>query len=500
MQSHDVDIEEEIFSLLASLSKYINTDDLYGVLMDLAIVSLNEESNFTKVANLVEKISREPFQEVVCGLTSFASSKLLSLVWSVYKNPNFEHLKNSSVIQDFLSKCLTLPSGRPIALQSVRECMAQLESFSSNISDSSLSSIASVETTSARVVHTIRFLISKNISIEGIRELEQEGLIDRLVSEISRFLTANRSRYLSGSVDKKWYQDEIFKRLEVIRSFYGINMTMRIPIILIDTLWQLLSTVPEELEVYFMMLKQGMRLDSSIGDYPEFLHIYQNIICNPTIDWSLCGEEAYSCFETYFQGLETILRGLSLLPSQRPPHLGLDTLWKIAFYIPVSATQKVSVDLLLKSYEDMYMTKADVHMDFINRVFEQMNDSTAKLTSTNPKEVATQKKLISRCVDILHAALFKSKSPSEPSHAMRGCMSRIKVIVHFKRVVNSLNYSNQMNSFRTEKGTEITLNLDVHPMQTVLQLKMKIAVAVNLGTAAHKVYFENALKGAFDSR
>ena len=88
---------------------------------------------------------------------------------------------------------------------------------------------------------------------------------------------------------------------------------------------------------------------------------------------------------------------------------------------------------------------------------------------------------VSRCVTILSAALVKSKGHVDLAHAIRGCMSRFQVVVHYRRIHTYYNPSTHADITRIEKGSEGKVTLAVHPLHTVLQLKERIKDLVELG-------------------
>ncbi len=74
---------------------------------------------------------------------------------------------------------------------------------------------------------------------------------------------------------------------------------------------------------------------------------------------------------------------------------------------------------------------------------------------------------VSRCVTILSAALVKSKGHVDLSHAIRGCMFRFQVVVHYLRIHMYYNPSTHADITRIEKGSEGKLTLALHPLHTV---------------------------------
>lgn len=505
MQSHDTDIVDEIFTLLVSASVSLG-DDLYEALVNMAVEALapevspvarqnSQNENFTKIAGFIEKIARESFREVVGCLSERSSSKLLSLIWLLYKNPSFESLKCSVMIQELLGKCLSLASGKQIVQQNIRECLVEL-AILKDLSPENPTAATAVEVQAAKVVHTLRFLISKNISVEGIRALETEGIALCVIGELDRFVKSNREKFEVGE-GKKWYIGEVSSRLQALRQFYGLTSDINMPIAMVDSLWITLREQPCEMDCLFQMLHEGSLSESAIGNMAFFTQIFKNYICHPDVDWSLVGDASYECFDRYFKGLaRQSWRDIaaSSTPTELPPELGLDTLWTIAFQSNSSNAQNESVELLLKTYQDISVDSTDGHVQIIDRVFTRLTtltgaDGTPRSVSQDAKRVG-----INRCVDILYACIAKSRNSLLPPHAMNGRMARLKLTVHFRRLMSYYNFTTQSHNYRNDKGGEQTFTIEVHPMHSILQLKELIAQ--RSGASTSKVVLDGILKTA----
>jgi len=249
--THDVDITDEIFSLLAISSVYM-TDTTFATLIDLASNSLStEEAILSKIAQFVEKFSHDQPIDIIPRLSDFAAVRLLSLIWVVYKNPAFETLKIATALQEFLSRCLGLPSCRQAAVVSINECLNSLSSqYEASKSAVGGPPVETSEAALSRVMQTLRFLISKNFNGPPALELDSLGFSAHLVREIQRFVRVNRPRYLSGAVDKAWYYNEVLNRLLTLRQFYGLNVSLRISVDTLNELWSLLNSQAVEIDPF----------------------------------------------------------------------------------------------------------------------------------------------------------------------------------------------------------------------------------------------------------
>ena len=515
LQSPDMDIVEEIFCLLVQVSARLK-ESLYTVLIDTALLSLSStESNaFLKVAIFVEKFGAESFRESLVSLSVNAAKQLLQLVWSIYRHPGFETLKNSSAIQELLSRCFTLRGGNNMALQRVRECSATLNTYREKSLDATgatqQTSSMEVEAAISRVIHTLQFLISRHVTQSAIETLNQNGFSETMIGEIKRFSNSNRSRaapfnallasrsssastlYSSlplpgtsslastlGTFD--WYASQLSERLQVMRQFYGLSKTVKIPLPCLHEMWLFLKSSPVEMEEFFSFLTKGMDSKGvllAMSEWNQCLYIFKNFVCSPDVVWSLCGINAYDCFAKFFNGLKATPDSAN--SEQQPPRLGLDTLWQIVVSIPSDHSMRCASDLLLTAYDNISHDEPDAHERMLERIFSQLNEARVQLGSNNDPSgylKSTALTCVDRLVGLLKGAIVRSTSTgiAGQAHAVRGCMSRIQIKVFHRRVTSFYNNASQQDVVRAEKGSDGCMILEVHPMQTVFDLKKKIA-------------------------
>ena len=558
--------------------------------------SENVAGSFAKVAMFAEKFAFESVGALGC-LCEESSSLLLSLVWSIYRNPGFDSLKNSFAIQELLSRCFGLKAGASMAVQRVRECATTLQMYSTKFNNNShvppgppmqrVSSSTSVgtivggavipetELTVARVIHTLQFLIAKHVSNHAIETLNAEGFPAVLIGEVNRFYTANSSKFRiatggmgmngdtsatagaivsitngggspgivdnntntvlsslgSGNKDHGWYQSQLSDRLQVIRQFYGISGIVKIPRQCLGDLWNLLKCSPIALDEFFAFLMKGASGQSPSNPFCnwwECLYIFKTFLCSKEVDWSQCsGVQGYECFSKFFEGLR---KEPVDIQSQRmaavltdddagemsndqslilPPILGLDTLWDIVVTLPIESAAKGATELLLQAYDNMIIppsigagtagyhdttdnviTGSDL---LLERIFDQLTatldsvETTPPSTSSGVSSIGSKERLLTRVdrlIGLLEGAICRSKGIAGPPHAVRGSMSRISVTVYHRRATSYTNHATQQDVVRTEKGSDGSLVLDVHPLHTVKEFKTKVAEKLGYGTSS----------------
>jgi ubiquitin C-terminal hydrolase len=535
IQSHDADAVDEIFSLLVTTCAYLS-EEMYSVVIGFALELVeptsagsntaagNSVENYSKAALFVEKFSRDPLHDVG-KLSSASAAKLISLVWAVYKHPQFETLKSATTIQEFLTSCLSLPSGKQIAYQSIVDCLQRLPNPTadahSTLSASPQSEVAlnQMEQSASRIILALNFLFCKEICSSMSLTLEEEGVASRIIEELTRFIRRNRHRYLSKSVDPQWYGSELTHRFACLRQFYGLHASVKMSLEVADVLWQLVKDVPVETESLFSIFSQGAVSKGpfyALADYPQFIEIFKRYICSDNVDWATVGERAYECFEIYFRGLQSpgAIRMLQCSPKELPPFIGMDTLWNIVFNIQHGESQKSAVTYLIKSYEEMAVEDSNEHTNIVQRIFLQLKVLADSLNSAENGNRDMLNSRLVRCLEVLNTVVMKSRAAALPIHALQGCMQRIKVTVNYRRVTTIFNYNTQSNTLRTEKGSETSITLDTHPLHTIRQVKKKLArmlglnnanvnnsvmMVNNINSSNQKIQLDGDLKQATDS-
>lgn len=544
MQSPDMDIVEEIFCLLVQVSARMK-EKLYTILMSAALNALTsgENNSFVKVSLFAEKFVVDGVGEPLNILSTSAARQLLALVWGIYRHPGFESLKNCLAIQDLLSRCFSLKGGANMALQRVRECSATLSSYYSKSVEGSGVGVGSTledELAISRVIHTLQFLISRHVSQSAIESLNINGFSEIIIGEIKRFSNLNKNRILpsaplgftstmrpsssssslystlssaSGSpsiyqnstnASREWYAAQLAERLQVMRQFYGLSRTVKIPLGSLHDIWKFMKGSPIEMEEFFSFLTKGVDTKGSLlamSEWSGCLYIFNSFVCSPDVVWSLCGDNAFDCFAKFFNGLRVTPDGIQA--DLQPPKLGLDTLWQIVVSVPSELAMRSASDLLLSAYDIISHDEPDAHEQMLKRIFSQLFDARTQLAASGGTSVQRDRDnliCVDRLVELLKAAIVRSTGMAGQAHAVRGCMSRMQIKVFHRRVTSFYNSTSQQDVIRTEKGSDGFMTLEVHPMQTVLDLKKKIALKTGFNSLSKITIEKNNMMWADNVR
>ena len=485
INNQEIGIVEEIFTQLVPLTMYLS-DALFSHLMELALEALKEDSNYSKVAIFVEKFNMNHNKFLLSAIKSTSPTSLLSLIWEIYKNPSFENLKGCNAIQEILSVGFCQKDKSNMVYQRVQDCIASLSSLSKTSETGADEQIAS------RIIQILTFFICKPmLDNDLVVKLMEGGFPGIIVSEIKRFVHFSREKIAAGQLEEKFFSSLLANRLKILRRFFTTNRNVTIPYEIVEQLWSFLSQHNIESEEFFKFLRNSFSVgngENALTDVicsPEnCMKIFKSIICSPAIDWTSCGDAAFECFHGYFNDLEG--SESSYTPgTELPPKLGLSTLWNIALKIPTPTAKKDSIDLLLQAYEILSYSSSNANNNMLGHVFFHL-----KKAALNHSKVMELEALISRCVAILHSAVIKSKGPINiPSHAMRGCMSRITISVYYRKVTSYYNQNTQSELVRVEKGSDGMAKLEVHPYHTFAMLKERLCTYIGLNVNLSSVSF-----------
>lgn len=480
LQCHDADIVDEIFSVLVPVAPFLS-NSMFEALTGLAQDALQQTEHFAKIAHFVEKFAMENYKYAGVLLTDFASANLLALVWDVYKNAHFETLKNTLVIQELLSHCLSQKGGIDHVVPRILECKKALDVTGKTADEASVS----------RVIRSLTFLLTKHAGPVMIEELESHELVPSLICEVERYVLANRKRLTAGPLEITTFSMQLSDRLDLMRKFYSIHPSLTIPFEHLQSLSALLVHNPVEVEAFFSFLKNSSKAVVSVEDA---LKVFQQFVCSPEVDWARCGDEAFECFSTYYCELEG---NFNEFPSttELPPRLGLDTLWRIALNIGTHIASTSAINLLLQAYDTIMFQEPEAYSDMLRIVFSYLEDaiSTVSIETDGNTVLSLQSQArVYRCISILSAALAKSKGEAEPAHAVRGTMFRMNITVFYRRVTSYFNSVTQTDVTRYEKGSEGLLKMEVHPLHTIKDLKERIIEQADLGSVT--INFEHPNK------
>lgn len=440
----------------------------------------------------------------------------------MYKNPNFENLKNYHSLQELLGKCLSQHDGYNMSLESVRDCACTLHGYalttlaffetppvspsrstssptsgSSNSTPSSPSSksLAGIdETEASRIIKTLNFLISHIVGRDGIFELNsQDGMSipGIIVQDIARFTIANRPRLNNNHIESKWYSNQISIRLKVLRQFYGIHTSVTITKTILQKLWELLAKNNNSIELneFLHFLNKGctdlskyhMMCESS-----DFIYIFTAYICDKDINWNECNNKSLECFISFYNKIEEHFSYNTSDPNLKT--IQLDALWRIYLEIEQEDLVKNTSQLILKAYDSINSYSINSHTDtnvqYDGRVLMIKKIMLILQECKDNSEISPMKSIAySRCIDLLYESIIECKKIDiSPSHSARGSMNRVNLKINYRKKTK-YSSSNQVSKYDTsrcviDKGSEGRIDIELHPYQSINDLKRIISEKV----------------------
>jgi ubiquitin carboxyl-terminal hydrolase 9/24 len=469
LECRESDICDEIVSILSGLSLSLSPAlfQFFIEILNAEIVASedqNKDNHFSKVVLYLEKFNKE-CSKSLNTIPASNGNAILDLLWSLYGHPAIEGSKAQGTVENVMSFCLY----EKWAQNSVNKFVSEGSEFLRKITAGSGDSVD--ETKVSRILQSLIFLLSH----QSFRNLHMglAGFGDVLEKELARYVLSNRGASMHALDMKTKYQQQIAKRLKLIRVYYGLNGNIKMTRKQIESIWTLLHEPCEREELFAFFNTAGVRnaLEAAY-DMTECVHILKSMICNPEIDWSKGAEAMYDCFVTYADGVKKVTDGTVY-------NLCTETVWRIALEIPSDVQGGKAIEYLLKSYYSPYDTSS-VGL-FLEKVFEKLLSLDASIKAAASLNEADVRRVM-RCVAALKRAVDDFSGPTIASHMSRSRMNRLKVTVACK--VNSSNYDNRGPH---RSAYEQTVTVALHPSATLYDLKSEIAKKVE-NTGAEKVF------------
>jgi len=249
--------------------------------------------------------------------------------------------------------------------------------------------------------------------------------------------------------------------------------------------------------------------------------VFLNLFCSPNLSYNEFGESGYNSFQIMFSRVRS---------SPQARSAALDALWRICLTAGISTVASKAMNELLNVYRTIGATEnapsnawtqrqqktepvlADDNLNFGERLFDCL---TKVKTSLNGSQEGAERSA-ERCLRIMNAAIGQTSSvggnsatfstlarlsalPVESSvdtvmkvipHGMRGQASLRKVGIMVKRQL--MHTPGAQNSYvsgaqnQQKNGTSMRFTIDVHPLETLLSVKFKVAAHCQCNVAAVK--------------
>lgn len=525
---HDMDIVEELLVLMLHLLPLLN-DDLQRYFVRLLNTSLMQQGDgedcYHKLMLFAEKMSLDSFKYINMISNPLTFQSIITFTWQLFRHPLFEAQKNNGHVMDLLAFCFSQPIGRAMAIEKIEDNLELLTRYASQATSS-----LSVEEEIGKALNILSFIISKLMITSDMAE-DLDRACNVLIDEVNRFLSMHRRSPLFIEED---FVVKLSSRLQVFQRYLHNNFQLYPKDgdeMLLSTCWQgvcrifnLVVDQPMELQAFFAFLKAfyhsntttfsaqtgviagsaagGIGSSSSGRSARHLLHyrIFVDFLCNDKVSWVYLQELAFDCFSVYFGDLEYFNNVFVQLSdgerqgSEPPVKLAICTLWRMVFNVIQPTAANAAIDLLMTAYEGLADANNRIFtpQEILNIIFAQLEvcvicfqspECLPEGSSSGPYDQYINSRVSSvthatwlsvRSLQILQQAIQKFSNGKLLSHLACTNTSRWTLQVAYKRVSYSYNSVTNHNVWRTEKGTDGFIKVNVHPYHTVKQLKSKI--------------------------
>ena len=332
------DIADEIFTLIGSifyeLAPELQLEFLEHSRSSLkAVASKNKAERETAIHQtslLLETLATRNPDRKVPYLAEEPLSAIITLSWTLFEDECFMRLKNATKIEDLLAACFRTNVGVDQLTGFIRRCTESLASDSID---------------NQRSIRCLGFLLDKlNSNYKVVLILHEERVAEVIEKELVEFLSKFRPLLQSGSIDATEYTKAIKSRLRLFRTLYGSSPDIWLE----DSLLLRLSKLPvlpcernEFFHFYREIISRSSVLNPAIN-MDSALNLFQNVICDPNLDWSNSPRSCFDTFKAYLDYLKLfhgVRNGPQVKDMSAPVSYGrnssivtnsVPTLWKIA--------------------------------------------------------------------------------------------------------------------------------------------------------------------------
>lgn len=313
--------------------------------------------------------------------------------------------------------------------------------------------------------------------------------------------------------------------MDILRFVYGLSDTIEITLGQLNALWEL-CTEPEDREALMVFLAKSScntNPPSTMGpsqrdsitrgnhqaltaaySYEVGAYAFQNLFCSKEMHWEYLGPKAYESFQELFKHLTKSFRS-TLTPSGP----ALDALWRICLYAGDDHVATQAMNDLLSVYSSLgeskrlreanstnawmeRSTKQDIILSpketFSSKIFDCLAQVKKGLQSSSPLSVRSAE----RCIRILNAAVGHNPNSKanasilDNAHSIDSIHAILEYVPHGFRgqgcyrsiTAVARRTGNQSSNPRNLPQTE-RFSIQIHPLETLLTVKEKVARACN---------------------
>jgi len=483
----EVELQAEIYSLIASMAAAVKEDVLVSILDSIRASSVEA---FSETVDLAEKLHKEGLQSSLYKKPN-ACASLLKLLWSLLLKPEITKEKAYLHINNFFLESLRYARNDSYQKNFINECLdfirSSLQRSPTDVDEDSL----------MRALKLLNYLL-ESLSLDSI-EYEVELLSEKqdvsalLFSELTSFkhrvsMDQTRAHRLLACPEE--YEASLSLRTDLLLRVHSVSAKVNLNRERLAELWNLLGPLPLEKEIALFFLYNAGSRNNNSGTQPafsteEFFFVFKQLVCDANLDWSKLGERAYNCFALYFTEL-CVSHAMDGPEELRTA--GMDALWRIVLTSRMQPVPSSAQKLLLRTYrglanyrnnsgDNLFPSKAPWD-DFLERIFSFLSqveeDFASPFTSSDSAELGAE-----RCLTLLKEAVGSVSTQIDSGgalpHGVRGTGAKISINILARRMGRSSPpspgaYQSRNNIEKLEPCT-----LEVHPLDTFGSLRARIA-------------------------
>ncbi|KAH9155126.1 hypothetical protein AeRB84_002882 [Aphanomyces euteiches] len=349
----------------------------------------------TDVALFMDKISVN-YRAVLNRVDPDVTWKCLRLIWTIQKLQR----ESSAELLDFFHDALQSAHGQRERQLFVEECIEALRQSSHEIRLS-----PEQEAGTTRSLELLKLLLESSGDSSVVDQVNAHyNLVQLLFDELATF------------VQRQAPESALRHRLDLIHYIHGKSPSLELTQAQVRSLWSVLSKgIYQDLCWVFLRESSVFVQDLAPFSVQVCQYIFNDLLCNSEeTNFSKLSQQGFSCFHTYFVGLNAHHHHLIRTTSGEIRRIvafdslvGLDALWNVAIYgLPdVSALAISEVLNVYLHVDDREKSKATQH--FLQHIFDVLKRST------------TQVVVVQNCMRLLTGYVNQSPVCSTLPHGKR---------------------------------------------------------------------------------
>ena len=529
----DAAVSSQVYQLLVSVLPDCPSDLAIPLLRAVQTTldeSTGEKDHLPEVAEFCSLLASGSLTDVKANagktLRNDVRVEVLNLLWSILTHPEASTLKSYDTIRSYVTYELKIePNGKEHRERFLRSCLASLAQ------NARATSVAESETQALRMVKLSDFVLHSCPRDHAIALVSNDeiGLPELLFQELKAFLTRKKLRSAAveqastaSPVESAPVPEHLNDRLLVLRRVYGLvdpqeptdRKTMTAE--MVRDLWSLCDDA-EDRDAMMVFIAEASYcsgpLSTDTRSHAPYdalapalsqdvcLSVFIDQFCSPSFEYDKMSEGAYKSFRSLFKYMRS-----SAESTEESKDIALDALWRLCLSVEHDLVSRQSMRDLLGVYvaDPTSIVSGDVSSDrdgsFGARMFEMLTQVKSDLQNATPGSLTRTR----RCLLILTAAIGQQEHGQSAVVSTLVRLARLGSSVELDEALMCIPHGMLGQACYRSVGIVIRrpqtagigdgrspptpgttrLALFVHPLETYLSLKRKIAEISQCSVAA----------------